>query len=150
MQAQIKEPNPTAKLLGYAGLIPFLALSAFQLIFPSSPHQEIVTLSLIAYGATIASFLGAIHWGFAMQQSAPNRKLLLWGVIPSLLGWISLVLGSTNGLLLLVATLWLCFVVDYKIYPKFELAPWLSMRFILTAVACISLSIPVIYKMVSN
>ena len=91
MQAQIKEPNPTAKLLGYAGLIPFVALSAFQLIFPSSPYQEIVTLSLIAYGATIASFLGAIHWGFAMQQSAPNRKLLLWGVIPSLLGWISLV-----------------------------------------------------------
>jgi hypothetical protein len=75
---------------------------------------------------------------------------LLWGVIPSLLGWISLVLGSTDGLLLLVATLLLCFVVDYKIYPKFELAPWLSMRFILTAVACISLSIPVIYKIVSN
>lgn len=144
MQAQIKEPNSTAKLLGYAGLIPFVALSAFQLVSPSSPHQEIATLSLIAYGATIASFLGAIHWGFAMQQSAPNRKLLLWGVTPSLLGWISVVLCSTDGLLLLIATLWLCFVVDYKTYPKFELAPWLSMRFILTAVASVSLSISVL------
>jgi len=79
-----------------------------------------------------------------MQQITPNRNLLLWGVTPSLLGWVSLVLGSTHGLLLLVATLWLCFVVDYKIYPKFELAPWLSMRFILTAVASVSLSISVI------
>jgi len=144
MREQIKQPTPIAKLLGYTGLIPFVALSAFQLFFPSSPHQEIVTLSLIAYGATICSFLGAIHWGFAMQQITPNRNLLLWGVTPSLLGWVSLVLGSTHGLLLLVATLWLSFVVDYKIYPKFELAPWLSMRFILTAVASVSLCISVI------
>lgn len=138
-------PSPTAKLLGYAGLIPFTALSAFLLFVPSSPHHEIAFLSLLAYGATIVSFLGAIHWGFAMQQGTPNRQLLAWGVIPSLLGWMSVLLGSAHGLLLLTATLCLCFLIDYKIYPKFGLAQWLPMRFILTAVASVSLTLAAIF-----
>jgi hypothetical protein len=139
----MKQPTPTAKLLGYAGLIPFVALSALQCFLSTSPHREIFTLSLVAYGASIVSFLGAIHWGFAMQQVAPNRLLLLWGVVPSLLGWLSVVLGSTSGLLILTTTLWLCFVIDYRIYPKFELAQWLVMRFILTTVASVSLAAPI-------
>jgi hypothetical protein len=78
-----------------------------------------------------------------MQQVTPNRLLLLWGVIPSLLGWLSVVLGSTSGLLILTTTLWLCFVIDCRIYSKFEVARWLVMRFILTAVASVSLAVPV-------
>ena len=120
-----------------------MGLSAFQCFLSNSPHREIFTISLVAYGASIVSFLGAIHWGFAMQQVAPNRLLLLWGVIPSLLGWLSVVLGSTSGLLILTTTLWLCFVIDCRIYPKFEVAQWLVMRFILTAVASVSLAVPI-------
>ena len=142
----MKQPTPTAKLLGYAGLIPFVALSALQYFLYTSPHRDIFVLSLIAYGAGIVSFLGAIHWGFAMQQVAPNRLLFLWGVVPSLLGWLSVVLGSTSGLLILTSTLWLCFVVDYRIYPKFELAKWLVMRSILTAVASVSLVAPTLLQ----
>jgi len=141
----MKEPSQTSKLLGYAGLIPFVALSAFLLIFPDSINKEKVIFSLLAYGITIISFLGAIHWGLTMQQKNPNRLLLMWGVIPSLLGWISLLLGSVTGLLLLTATLWLCFVMDYKIYPKFGLTHWLYMRFTLTAVASISVALSVIF-----
>lgn len=142
----MKQPTPTAKLLGYAGLIPFVALSSFQYFLSTSRHRDIFTLSLVAYGATIVSFLGAIHWGFAMQQVVPNRLLLVWGVIPSLLAWLSVVLGSTSGLLILTTALWLCFFIDYRIYPKFELAQWLVLRFILTAVASVSLAVPIFFK----
>ncbi len=138
-------PSPTAKFLGYAGLIPFMALSAFLLLLPSSPHKEIAFLSLLAYGATIVSFLGAIHWGFVMQQVAPDRLHLLWGIAPSLLGWMSLLIGSSNGLLLLTATLCLCFLIDYRTYPKLGLVQWLSMRFILTVVASMSLALTAIF-----
>ena len=141
----MQHPSSAAKLLGYAGLIPFVALSAFSLIFPDSNYKEIVFFGLLTYGVTIISFLGAIHWGLTMQQKTPNRFLLMWGVVPSLLGWISLLAGSVSGLLLVAATLWLCFVVDYKIYPKFGLAHWLSMRFVLTAVASISIALSVIF-----
>ena len=145
MQANLKEPSQTSRLLGYAGLIPFVAMSAFLLVFPESLHKEMVTLGLLAYGVAIISFLGAIHWGITMQQDTPNRFLIMWGVTPSLLGWISLLLGSVTGLLLLTATMWLCFVVDYKIYPKFGLTPWLTMRFTLTLVASVSLALSVIF-----
>ena len=141
-----RELCQTSRLLGYAGLIPFVVLSAFLWIFPDSIYKDIIIFSLLAYGVTIVSFLGAIHWGLAMQQNTPNRFLLVWGVIPSLLGWIRLLLGSVNGLLLLAATLWLCFAVDYKIYPKFGLQHWMSMRFILTAIASTSIAFSVIFS----
>jgi len=144
--SNLKEPCQTSRLLGYAGLIPFVAPSAFLWIFPDSIYKDIVIFSLLAYGVTIVSFLGAIHWGLTMQQNTPNRFLLVWGVIPSLLGWISLLLGSVNGLLLLAATLWLCFAVDYKIYPKFGLQDWMSMRFVLTAVASTTIALSVIFS----
>jgi hypothetical protein len=144
--SNLKEPCQTSRLLGYAGLIPFVALSAVFCIFPDSIYKDIVIFSLLAYGVTIVSFLGAIHWGLTMQQTTPNRFLLVWGVIPSLLGWISLLLGSVNGLLLLAATLWLCFAVDYKIYPKFGLQDWMSMRFVLTAVASTTIALSVIFS----
>jgi len=144
--SNLREPCQTSSLLGYAGLIPFVVQSAFVWIFPDSIYKDIVIFSLLAYGVTIVSFLGAIHWGLAMQQNTSNRFLLVWGVIPSLLGWISLLLGSVNGLLLLAATLWLCIAVDYKIYPKFGLQHWMSMRFILTAVASTSIALSVIFS----
>lgn len=141
----MQHPSSAAKLLGYAGLIPFVALSTFPLIFSDPNYKEIVFFGLLAYGVTIISFLGAIHWGLAMQQqNTPNPFLLMWGVIPSLLGWISLLAGSVSGLILVAATLWLCFLVDYKIYPKFGLTHWLLMRFTLTAVASISIGLSVI------
>jgi hypothetical protein len=141
----IKTPSQIAKILGFAGLIPFVSLTAFLLLDSYSAHKENIAFCLIAYSATIVSFLGAIHWGFTMQQGAPNRNLLIWGVVPSLLGWISLLLGSAHGLLLMVLTLWLCFAVDYKIYPKFGLTPWLSMRFTLTTVASIALTLTLVF-----
>ena len=144
--SNLREPCQTSSLLGYAGLIPFVVQSAFLSIFPDSIYKDIFIFSLLAYGVTIVSFLGAIHWGLTMQQNTPNWFLLVWGVIPSLLGWISLLLGSVNGLLILAATLWLCFVVDYRIYPKFGLQHWMCMRFILTAVASTSIALSVIFS----
>jgi len=141
----MQHPSSAAKLLGYAGLIPFVALAAFSLICSDPNYKEIVFFGLLAYGVTILSFLGAIHWGLTMQQNTQNLFLLIWGVIPSLLGWISLLAGSVSGLLLVVTTLWLCFLVDYKIYPKFGLTHWLLMRFTLTAVASISIGLSVIF-----
>ena len=135
----MKELPPTASYLGYAGLMPFIGLSALIFFFPESHHKEFAIFCLLAYGATIVSFLGAIHWGLTMRQAIPNKWLLAWGVVPSLLGWISLLLESELGLLLLATTLWLCFIVDYKIYPKFKLTHWLQIRLFLTFVASVSI-----------
>ena len=126
--------SPSVRLLAYSGLVPFIALAALS--FLVSPAQRpTVIFSLLAYGATIVSFLGAIHWGLTMIENPPNKRQLVWGVVPSLLAWMSLMIEVEFGLSLVAAVLLMCLVVDYKIYPGFGLEHWLRMRLILSIVA---------------
>ena len=54
-----------------AGVIPFIALSppiaASLPLFPAELVQNAALLQ-VAYGASIASFLGGIHWAMAMAE----------------------------------------------------------------------------------
>ena len=74
-----------ARRLGFGGLMPFLALALALWLVPSG--GTLAGMALLGYGATICSFLGAIHWGLLMRDG-PNQPVpsLLWGVVPSLLG----------------------------------------------------------------
>lgn len=95
--------------------------------------------ALTAYGATIASFLGAIHWGLAMRD--PDRAPVLhyvWGVAPSLLAWLAMLLDPRVGLVLLAVLLCLCYAVDRATYADFEVEHWLTLRLQLTSVAVAS------------
>jgi hypothetical protein len=137
MESEKIKISPLAFKLGIAGLIPFVALAGLTFI-GLSPYKNIIILSLLGYGACICSFLGAIHWGLTMRDTTPNKGYLIWGVIPSLIGWISLIIRPEIGLLLITALLWICFFVDSKIYPKYTLAHWLPMRLILTITSSVS------------
>jgi len=131
-------PSAWARRLGYGGLIPFLGLSvALWVVQPGD--WPLVSTALLAYGATIASFLGAIHWGLLMRPGAAQPlPVLLWGVTPSLLGWVALLLDTALGLALITVVLWLCFAVDSAVYPRYQMQAWLPMRLRLTLVASIS------------
>ena len=138
MKVDTAGPSPWARRLGFAGLIPFVALAAALWLAPAA-GWPLAALALQGYGASICSFLGAIHWGLAMREGAGQPVTsLLWGVLPSLLGWIALLLGPAPGLLLIAAVLWACFVADRALYPRYQLQAWLPMRLQLTLVASIS------------
>jgi hypothetical protein len=144
MQLTSKNISPLAQILGFAGLVPFVTLAG--LIFLVNPQiKSHLIFSLVAYGATIVSFLGAIHWGLTMREASPNSLQLFWGVVPSLVGWLSLTLAAEFGLCVLAVMLWICLLVDYKIYPQFGLHEWLRMRLILTIVASLSSALPALY-----
>jgi hypothetical protein len=96
-------------------------------------------LALAGYGAVIASFLGAIHWGLVMRDaSKQSLSLLGWGVMPSLLDWGALLLSPATGLLVIAAVLWMCLAVDRVLYPRFQAQAWLPMRMALTCIASAS------------
>ena len=138
MTQDLQGPLFAARCLGFGGLIPFVGLAAGLWLVPSA-SQPLVATALLGYGATICSFLGAIHWGLTMRDGpVPRASSLLWGVMPSLLSWVALLLGSAAGLLLIVATLCACFAVDRMAYPRDRLQAWLPMRFQLTLVAGLS------------
>ena len=103
------------------------------------PPQAQAVFVLLAYGATILSFLGAIHWGLALRDPTdPPVAMLMWSVMPSLAAWAALLWGGSGGLYLLAAGLWACWFVDRSIYPGLGLKGWLAMRLQLTAVASLS------------
>jgi hypothetical protein len=141
MSNHINKPSLTALLLGFGGLVPFVGLSSLS-VLSFGTHQQTLLFSLLAYGATIISFLGAIHWGLTMREPSAHSLRLVWGVIPSLVAWLSLIFSTQVGLAIQCSILWVCFLVDYKTYPHFNLSAWLKLRFVLTLVASVSLVIP--------
>lgn len=138
MRADQAGPSLWARRLGFSGLIPFVVLAA--LLWVARPDDwPLLTTALLGFGATISSFLGAIHWGLAMREgSSQPVPSLLWGVAPSLLAWIALMIGDAPGLLLMAVLLWACFAVDRVLFPRYQLKAWLPMRLQLTLVASIS------------
>ncbi len=138
MASDDRGPSPGARRLGYGGLIPFLGLTA--VLWVARPGDwPVASTALLGYGATIAGFLGAIHWGLVMRPGAVQAlPALLWGVTPSLLGWVALLLGPAQGLVLITMLLWVCFAVDLVFYPRYQLQAWLPMRLWLTLTASVS------------
>jgi len=137
---------PLAFKLGVAGLIPFVVLAGLSFAVATS-YKGIIIFSLLAYGASICSFLGAIHWGLTMRYINPNKLYLIWGVFPSLIGWVSLIIKPELGLLLITGLLWTCLIIDSKIYPQYDLTHWLPMRQLLTIIASVSCLVCAIYQL---
>jgi glutaredoxin len=80
--------------LGYGGVLPFVVgLVAVGLIHDPGLRERAADLSL-AYGAVILAFLGAVHWGRMLERGtlAEAPLLAVWGVLPSIVGWLSLAL----------------------------------------------------------
>lgn len=128
-------PSLWAQRLGYGGLIPFVAL-ALAVWFAPPAYRAFSCQALLGYAVTIASFLGAIHWGLVMRDAVRQSSgSLAWGVLPSLVAWAALLAGPSWGLWLVAALLCLCFAVDRRVYPGLQLQGWLPMRLLLTLVS---------------
>ena len=89
--------EPTAKLLGYAGLIPFIIFSIGCWV--PLPYVADPLSVLIAYAAIILSFMGAIHWGAAMPAPGKHsRQHLIVSVVPALAAWMALISSAKLAL----------------------------------------------------
>ena len=123
--------------LGYAGLVPFLAGALLaHLVWPEA--HPYVLHALAGYAGTIVAFVGGVHWGIGFQQARPEPALFAWGVVPSLVAWVAVVMPPSAGLVVLGAMLVACYLVDRRVYPRHGLQRWLVLRFRLSAVAALS------------
>ncbi len=122
-----------AAWLGWAGLIPFATLTALAWLVDGD-LRHFVALALVGYGATIAAFLGGIHWGVAMRlwadpaQAAAARWHLVWSVCPQLAAWACLLLQPFAALPALAGLIVLCWLVDRRTWPGLGLGVWLGLR----------------------
>jgi hypothetical protein len=147
----------SAQALGHLGLLPFfglamLAWSPTGASIGELPLAQLAQLSLVAYAAVILSFLGGVHWGFALLTPGlarpAFRQSLQWGVLPSLLGWLALLMMFVGVrpwlvLLFLIGDFLLCRLMDGTLLRNYPAAPdwYLGLRTRLTAGASLALAL---------
>jgi hypothetical protein len=124
-----KQPFTIAVLLTFAGVVPFLVLGAVVLLDPLASQTAIEVL--VSYSAVILSFTGAVHWGFALRDTAhpvngapltpatlgAERQLLISGIFPAIIGWVALSVmlhfsAPALALFLLLAGFFITIVVE--------------------------------------
>lgn len=145
----------TPKLLGLAGVIPFVALSPpIANALPMMPADIVANAALLqlTYGASIASFLGGVHWSLAMvnftgtkagQESVADRYI--WSVTPCLLAWPAVTMASGPGSFIVASVLGVSYMMDRSFAKRGLLPPWyMVLRKYLTAGAFTGLTVSII------
>ncbi|MGR8948030.1 MAG: DUF3429 domain-containing protein [Gammaproteobacteria bacterium] len=114
-----------ATVLGYAGLVPFVVATA-MLFTDNASLGGPALYSLTVYAAIILAFMGAIHWGVAMQSNAQSSGWQLGlSVVPALVAWLSLSVQSPrDSLLTLAVAFGAILIADLYAVSKFLVPTW--------------------------
>jgi Protein of unknown function (DUF3429) len=138
-------PSPVSLpplILGVSGLVPFIGLAALTGLGPQTWYAYwLVALSY--YGAVILSFVGALHWAYALKGNAHGRDAWIryaFSVAPALIAWLSLLFPVWTALKLQAAGLLICLLFDRRMSRLDPLPMWFfRLRVALTVVAATSL-----------
>lgn len=124
-----------ARWLGLAGLLP--TATAAIVVWIGTVGQAAFAFSASAiYGALILSFLGGAWWGIAAAKAPPERLpvLLALSVMPSLIGWLVLLILSPASLGVLALCFAVALLVDRRLIDEgYAPAWWWRLRFPLSA-----------------
>lgn len=132
----------TVAWLGYGGLLPFVLLAPASLL--DHHHGAVWSDALVAYGAIILSFIGALHWGLAMtlpELSERQRSAwFAWSVVPALIAWPAVLFSPIVAAPLLVFGFIAHYLQDRRLARQANLPDWyLPLRLRLSSVAVICL-----------
>lgn len=134
--------------LGAGGLIPFVILTG-AVWFSDEAYRIMAYEWLRTYAAVILSFVGALHWSFAMlhpKMTEPERNTVMaWSIVPALVAWLALLAPLRHGLAVTAAMFALHYAMDRAFVQRFALAEWyLPLRGGLTIVVIVCLTLAAI------
>ncbi|KAJ3328665.1 Transmembrane protein 69 [Blyttiomyces sp. JEL0837] len=135
-------PTPLVpKLLGFAGLIPFVSTAGLTIMYPEFAGLMMEVQAI--YSSCILSFMGAVHWGLAMADygdPSTNTRRYILSTAPSLLAFGSLVVLNTPTALLaqLVGFNALVYADVSAAYTRLVPAWYPGLRVLLTSVVTVS------------
>jgi positive regulator of sigma E activity len=113
-----------ARILGYAGLIPFIGLALGLWVMPDQYRPDL-NHALLTYAAIILSFMGAIHWGTAIELKNHEQKIQLGiSVIPPLVAWLALLLPLVYSYSVLIVTFSGLCIFDASMTKRGKLPDW--------------------------
>lgn len=134
-----------ANYLGFGGAIPFVAGSISALV-ASDPAVIPIARAVQLYGASILSFLGAVHWGAALRAPTSTRESNIdfaYSVVPSLVGWGASMMEPAAGLAVLAPAFVSVLVYDSARFGSAEGIPawYVRLRRPLSAAAVVSMGV---------
>lgn len=132
-----------ARVLSFAGALPFLAAIAALLVAPALATAH-VWQAVVAYGAVIASFVSGIHWGlFLYRERGLPLNLFISSNLCALAAWAALLVPSRQGaVLLLIAVFATLFAIDHRLFAAKAHAHWFyKLRAAVTVVVVAALGV---------
>ena len=139
----LKTAPPMALVLGLLGLVPFVASGLGVWLNGLGDLRYALQMLVLIYGALIASFLGGVRWGAAMQNgvTAEQPRYLVMSIIASLLAFVALTLPITSGLVLLIIIFLSQALTDVLAVKAGQLKSWFApLRMVLSTGVCLSLA----------
>ena len=140
----LRDSRASARLLSVLGRLPFIIGVAVAWVGPEG-LKALAQDEAAIYAAVILSFLGAIHWGRVLSEplADPLESLwLVWGVVPSLIGWLGLLLPRGLGLPLMVLGFVLAWAIDRRAVSAGLLPDWYGrLRTPLSLTVCLCLAL---------
>ena len=134
-------PKP-ARILGFAGLIPFAAGAVG--VWAAPEYAYAIFNAQTIYAAIILSFLGGVQWGFAAAGlgpgAGPSWERLGWSVLPALFGWAAFFIDEGPRVVALILGFLAAFVIDRRWTAMGRCPTWYArLRRDLTAIVVICL-----------
>lgn len=125
--------NKQHRMLGYAGLIPFILLAIGNLA-----QIDHAAIFLLSYAALIFSFLGGILWGQSLSQALPPHVSLV-SVSCMLWAWLWLLMPAYNWLWLAALSFIALWLYEWLLLSRYLAPDFVRMRGQLSLVAALSL-----------
>ena len=144
---RLKAVPPMALTLGILGLIPFVIGGVGVWLAGLGDLRFALPLIVIAYGCLIASFLGGVRWGAAMQNndrdphSGKLSRHLVMAIVPTLIALIAFMLPLPQAFTLLIILFVAQAVLDINSAHQGDMADWYApLRLLLTLIAGVSMT----------
>ncbi len=117
-------PRP-ALTLGVVGLFPFLIGATGSWLLPD-PYNFLAAQAGLVYAPVIVTFLGAVHWGYAMAdgKSAMSFARLGFSILPALVSWVALLSHPTPALILMAACFSALYLADVRAIQTGRFPAW--------------------------
>ncbi len=122
----LKDVPQTARILGFLGLLPFLLGGLGVWVSALGDLRFALPIMVLAYGALIASFLGGVRWGAAMQNNRADSqpRHLVMAIMPSLVSLVAFLLPLPQAFGLLIILFTAQAVLDVTASDNGDLQAW--------------------------
>lgn len=137
-----------AKVLGYGGAIPFVVLAVCS---AAGVELNVVGIhdvkgKLAGYGAVIISFIGAVHWGIAVQATTSRQNtFFVYSVMPALVAWVWLFFSVQVSLFGMALTILAMLVIDRFLLSDIVPQGYLKMRIHLSIIVAVCLFLAALF-----